>query len=67
MLGGHDPRGRPYFWMHEEVPLDIAEPGTDYAAVRDGKVSVTPMRFDYTADDSMGELKDHLARWVQSV
>ncbi len=70
MLGGQDPYGRPYFWMPEEVPLDIAEPGTDYAAVREGKVSVTPMRFDYTAGESSGglagELKDQLSSWVQS-
>ena len=63
MLGGQDPRGRPYFWMHEEVPLDIAEPGTDYAAVRDGKVSITPLRFDYTA----GAVKDQLRSWAQSL
>lgn len=63
MLGGQDPRGRPYFWMHEEVPVDIAEPGTDYAAVRDGKVSITPLRFDYTA----GAETDQLRSWAQSL
>ena len=63
MLGGQDPRGRPYFWMHEEVPLDIAEPGTDYAAVRDGKVSITPLRFDYTAD----AVTDQLRSWAKSL
>ncbi len=46
-----DPYGRPYYWMHEEVPLADAEPGSDYAAVRDGKVSITPLRFDMAAGD----------------
>ena len=45
-----DPHGRPYYWMHEEVPLADAEPGSDYAAVRDGKVSITPIRFDHTEE-----------------
>jgi 5'-nucleotidase len=45
-----DPHGRPYYWMHEEVPLTDAEPGTDYAAIRDGHVSITPIRFDHTEE-----------------
>lgn len=45
-----DPHGRPYYWMHEEVPLADAEPGSDYAAIRDGKVSITPIRFDHTEE-----------------
>ena len=49
MVETSDPYGRPYYWMHEEVPLADAEPGSDYAAVRDGKVSITPLRFDHTA------------------
>lgn len=50
MVETRDPWDRPYFWMHEEVPLADAEPGSDYAAVRDGRVSVTPLRLDLTAD-----------------
>ena len=61
MVGGRDPRGRPYFWMHEEVSPGTAEPGTDYAAVRDGKVSITPLRFDHTAD----QLTDQLKNWAR--
>ena len=57
MVETRDPYGRPYYWMHEEVPLADAEPGSDYAAVRDGKVSITPLRFDHTAWDVMEKLK----------
>ena len=57
MVETRDPYGRPYYWMHEEVPLADAEPGSDYAAVRDGKVSITPLRFDHTAWDLMDTLK----------
>ena len=56
MIETHDPHGRPYYWMHEEVPLADAEPGSDYAAVRDGKVSITPLRFDHTAHDLLSGL-----------
>lgn len=53
MIETRDPYDRPYYWMHEEVPLEAAEDGSDYAAVRDGKVSITPLRFDHTAYDAM--------------
>ena len=49
MIETVDPYGRPYFWMHEDVPLDSAEDGSDYAAIRDGLVSITPLQFDHTA------------------
>ncbi len=57
MVETRDPHGRPYYWMHEEVPLADAEPGSDYAAVRDSKVSITPLRFDHTAWDLMDGLR----------
>jgi 5'-nucleotidase len=57
MVESTDPRGRPYYWMHEEIPLADAEPGSDYAAVRDGMISVTPLRFDPTALDLIAPLE----------
>ena len=43
-----DPRGRPYFWIGEEVIGWNLEEGTDYHAVEQGLVSVTPMRSEMT-------------------
>jgi hypothetical protein len=43
--------------MDEEVPLESAEPGSDYAAIRDGLISVTPLRFDHTAAEVLGDLE----------
>ena len=57
MVETADPHGRPYYWMHEEVPLHDAEPGTDYAAIRDGHVSITPIRFDHTEEALLEPLK----------
>lgn len=61
MIEGRDPRGRPYFWIDEEVPLADAEPGTDYAAIRDGDISITPLRFDHTAEEMFGVLHKWIA------
>jgi 5'-nucleotidase len=60
MVEGRDPRGRPYYWMDEQIPLDSAEAGSDYAAVRDGRVSITPLRFDNTAEDLIPSLRTWL-------
>ena len=57
MVEVSDPHGRPYYWMHEEVPLTDAEPGTDYAAIRDGHISITPIRFDHTEEALLEPLK----------
>ena len=58
MRGGKDPRGSAYYWMHEEVTHEAA-PGTDYAAVREGDVSITPLHFEHTAD----EVVETLSAW----
>jgi 5'-nucleotidase len=53
-----DPRGKAYYWIGEEVfPEDTVE-GTDYYAVKQGMVSVTPMRSDMTDHRSLVELQD---------
>jgi 5'-nucleotidase len=60
MVEGRDPRGRPYYWMDEHIPLENAEAGSDYAAIRHGRISVTPLRFDHTAED----LIENLRSWM---
>ncbi len=53
-----DPRGKAYYWIGEEVfPEDTVE-GTDYYAVKQGLVSVTPMRSDMTDHRSLVELQN---------
>jgi 5'-nucleotidase len=51
-----DPRGRSYFWIGgPEVGFgDI--PGSDCLAVRDGIVSITPLKLDFTHDELLGQL-----------
>ncbi len=43
-----DPRGKFYYWIGEERSGFHAEGGTDFEAVDEGFVSVTPMRSDLT-------------------
>ena len=58
---GADPRGRKYFWLHEQQLIDGIEPDTDLAAVRDGAISITPLELDHTHNESL----DHLSRWTK--
>lgn len=43
-----DPRGKLYYWIGEERVGFRAEGGTDFEAIEEGFVSVTPMRSDLT-------------------
>ena len=43
-----DPRGKPYYWISEERLGYHPGENTDFEAVEDGYVSVTPMRSDMT-------------------
>ncbi|HJW90658.1 MAG TPA: 5'/3'-nucleotidase SurE [Anaerolineales bacterium] len=44
-----DPRGKPYFWIGGEAPTGVPEDGTDFGALSEGFVSVTPLGLDLTA------------------
>lgn len=57
IVRGTDPRGRPYFWIGAMLKTRDAEPGTDMAAVRDNRISVTPVALDATDRAALGELK----------
>lgn len=52
-----DPRGKPYYWIGEVREGFRAEGGTDFEAVDEGYVSVTPMRSDLTSHSGIGKLK----------
>jgi 5'-nucleotidase len=51
-----DPRGRDYYWIGGEDPVWEGKPGTDFQAVHEGFVSVTPMRLDLTDDSALDEM-----------
>lgn len=53
-----DPRGKPYYWIGEVRNGFRAAGGTDFEAIEEGFVSVTPMRADMTNYAVLQDLKD---------
>lgn len=54
-----DPRGRPYYWIGGDFPTAIPDEGTDFGALAQGFVSITPIDLDltdYIALDSFAEI-----------
>lgn len=49
-----DPRNRPYFWIEEGENEWEPHDRSDYQAVRDGYVSITPLHPDMTAHRALG-------------
>lgn len=53
-----DPRGKPYYWIGENrIGFHPGEGGTDFEAIDEGYVSVTPMRSDLTNHTAIELLK----------
>jgi 5'-nucleotidase len=48
-----DPRGRPYYWIEEGENDWQPHDRSDYQAVRDGYVSISPIEPDMTAHDAL--------------
>ena len=44
-----DPRGTPYYWIGGPPPSGLAEPGTDFHAVVNRRIAITPIQLDLTA------------------
>jgi 5'-nucleotidase len=57
VIRAEDPRGRPVYWVGPAGPSQDAGEGTDFHAVYDGYVSVTPLTVDLTNHDALGALR----------
>jgi 5'-nucleotidase len=57
-----DPRGRTVYWVGPAGPEQDAGPGTDFHALRNGFVSVTPLQVDLTRHSAV----QPLARWLDA-
>lgn len=53
-----DPRGRPYYWLGGEIPMDQVNPASDRALLSQGYITLTPLRFQLTNFDLMNELQE---------
>jgi len=52
-----DPRNRPYYWIGGQSPTGVPEDGTDFGALKQGFVSITPLHLDMTAFKMMDSLE----------
>ena len=56
LIGRVDPRGMPYYWIGGPPPSGIALPGTDFDAIVNRRISVTPVHLDLTGRRLLREL-----------
>lgn len=52
-----DPRGIPYYWIGGPPPTGISVPGTDFNAIVNRRVSVTPIHLDLTGRRLLRQLQ----------
>ena len=60
VIKAQDPRGRPIYWVGPAGAEQDAGPGTDFHAVRQGFVSITPIQVDLTRYEAL----DKVAGWL---
>jgi 5'-nucleotidase len=60
-----DPRGKDYFWIGGGDPGWDAGTDTDFTAVTEGYISVTPLRLDMTDYRAISDLESWNLRWSE--
>ena len=58
-----DPRGMTYHWLNFHRSDRPQSPGTDYSAMRAGRIVVTPLRYDRTDEDAFNDLAQKLPKF----
>ncbi|OAH96587.1 5'/3'-nucleotidase SurE [Methylomonas methanica] len=61
VICSQDPRGHIIYWVGPPGSEQDAGPGTDFDAIRNGYVSVTPLQLDLTRYERLEGLRDWLA------
>ncbi len=61
VIKSHDPRGRVIYWVGPPGSEQDAGPGTDFFAVKNGYVSVTPLQLDLTRYERI----DTIGHWLE--
>ena len=61
-----DPRGKDIYWVGPVGPEQDAGPGTDFCAVRENRVSLTPLTVDLTRYTAMEQLSNWLTQMDQA-
>jgi 5'-nucleotidase len=63
IIAQKDPRGNPIYWVGPPGSEEDSGPGTDFFAVRNKRISVTPLHIDLTQYEAF----DLLSSWVQGL
>ncbi len=58
-----DPRGRKYYWIGGDELDFVDDPGTDFAAIKRGLISVTPLHLDLTNYESRAAIEELGLQW----
>ena len=64
VIRSEDPRGRPIYWVGPPGAEQDAGPGTDFHAIREGHVSITPLQVDLTRHEALERLSGWLSDGV---
>lgn len=62
VICSEDPRGKPIYWVGAAGPEQDSGPGTDFHAIKNCYVSVSPMHLDLTHYKAMQEVADWVAQ-----
>lgn len=63
VMRAQDPRGRPVYWVGPAGAEQDAGPGTDFEAVAQGYVSVTPLQIDLTRHAALPQV----GTWLEGI
>jgi 5'-nucleotidase len=63
IVPAEDPKGRPIYWVGPAGPQQEAGPGTDFNAVANGFVSVTPLQIDLTRHAAI----EDIGQWLRGI
>ncbi len=63
VIPARDPRGRPVYWVGPAGGQQDAGPGTDFHAISEGYVSVTPLQIDLTRHAAIPALQS----WLEGI
>jgi len=65
IMVGHDPRNRPYYWVGYGKISWEQNAGTDFAAIKQGLVAITPIKNDMTNYAHLAELEKWDEHWLK--
>ena len=63
VIAENDPRGRPIYWVGPAGAQQDAGPGTDFHAIKEGYVSVTPLQIDLTRHGALIPVQ----KWLEGI